>query len=883
VLPAPNTAGSDAPAPLLRAQVVVAAPVGILDYQVPEALYDSLQPGSAVTVALGNRRMPGYVLTLAQGPHPRGIALKDLGAGDGQAPDLPADVLRLLLFAAPYYRVAPGEMLAAALPKIARPSAQRYVLTALGVSTAQVQAAPGRVSAASTAPVALQALLPLEAAAAFPAKLKLCVTGARGPNEPVLPPPPPRRAPSPTQRAALSWASQQPGAFGVTAMQQGLSLSRPATLQRLRALKAANLIEVQVGATAKRRQVAVFSRVAHPDAAALQKLQDRLAAAAALYDKLPAAGAGLSLAALEKISPKARSRMQTLVKMGLAQRQLQTVEHVPFPIDPSAADGGPDDAKGFTPTEAQAAALACLCTAIAARTYSAHLLHGVTGSGKTEVYLRAIETVLAQGRTALVLVPEIALTPQLGERFRSRFGNRVATFHSGLTEAERRDEWERVHRGEALIGLGARSALFLPLKNLGIIIVDEEHETSFKQDEAPRYHARDLAVFRAHDTGAVIVLGSATPSLETYQHAKVGRYNLLNMPARVADRPLPVVELIPLSTTPKEGDGVFTKPLLEAMQQTLTQGEQVILFLNRRGFAPYVFCHDCGHSYRCDACDVALTLHRRRGVLCCHYCGFEMAAPQQCAACNGHKVKAQGLGTEKVQAEVQALFPGVETLRLDRDVVRKKAELDGLLGRFRRREAQILIGTQMVAKGHDFPGVTLVGVIAADASLNFPDFRAAERTFSLLTQVAGRAGRGSRIGRVLVQAYETEHYAIAAAAHHDYAAFVQQELQTRQELLYPPFAHLALLRFEGPKEHATQAAAETCANQTREHIAKAGLEVSVLGPAPAPLAKLRDQYRFTVLLKAAERKSLRQVLQHLPPRCGQGVQQIVDVDPVHML
>ncbi len=506
----------------------------------------------------------------------------------------------------------------------------------------------------------------------------------------------------------------------------------------------------------------------------------------------------------------------------------------------------------------------------------------MTGSGKTEVYLRAIARVLERGQTGLVLVPEIALTPQLGARFVARFGQLVATFHSGLTDAERRREWDRVESGEARIGLGARSALFLPLRQLGLIVVDEEHEGSFKQEEAPRYNARDLAVARAQRAGAVVLLGSATPSLETRHNAETERYRRLVLSRRVHDRPLPTVEHENLVTAERPAGGLITARLAQAIERTLSAGDQAILFLNRRGFAPYIFCRDCGHTYRCVDCDVSLTLHKKQGSLVCHYCGFSVPAPDRCDSCDGHRVDAHGAGVERLGEEVSGLFPGAGLARLDRDTVRRAKDLERELLRFRAGEAKILLGTQMVTKGHDFPGVTLVGVVLADASLNFPDFRAAERTFQVLTQVAGRAGRGAREGQVLVQAYELEHYAVQAAARHDYEGFVAQELAERRALLYPPFSHLVMLRCEGPGEAATQTAAKELAEALRERAARGRLDVQVLGPAPAPLGRLNGRFRVQVLLKSRSRQALRPILEAVrePPT---GVRQILDVDPYSML
>ncbi len=810
-----------------RAEVLVAAPVGVLDYGVAAPLAVGLAAGMGVVVPLGKRQVVGYVLAL----HPPDAAavpserpLREVAEHDPADGQLPLPLLQLLTFAARYYRVTPGEMLIAALPRAARDSAQRYF------ATVQQTAAPAE--------------------------------------------PPPKAAPA----AALQLAQEQPRGFTVVALERRLGCRRATALRHLRHLCDQGLLTRQLPRRARKQRVS-FARQP-PTAADAEALGPRQQKAAAVLALLPVDGTPMPLGELLAEAPQARRQLATLQKHGLVCRRVVEVAQDPFPEAAALAREAPPPP---TLTPDQAAALKVLEAAVHAGTFAAHLLHGITGSGKTEVYLHAIAATLAAGRSALVLVPEIALTPQLGAAFRGRFGTRVATFHSGLTDAQRRDEYDRVQRGEARIGLGARSALFLPLADVGMIIVDEEHEGSFKQDESPRYHARDLAVRRAQLHGAVVVLGSATPALESHQNAQTGRYVALHLPRRVANRPLPEVQAIDLRQSPRGADGVFSAPLLAAMQRCIAAGEQALRVINRRGFAPYVFCRDCGHSYRCEACDVALTLHRGRQVLCCHYCGAQRPAPECCEACDSHRVGTQGLGTEQVQEAVRLHFPGLPALRLDRDVVRNKKQLEGLLGTFRRREAQILIGTQMVAKGHDFPAVTLVGVLAADASLNFPDFRAAERTFALITQVAGRAGRGERPGRVLAQAYETDHYALRAAMQHDYSAFAEQELQHRRELLYPPFAHLALLRVNGPHEQHAAAAAEAWGAALRAGGAKAGLSTLVLGPAPAPLARLRERFRFTLLLKATSRRDLHHSLSLCPPTPSAGIEMVVDVDPCHML
>lgn len=582
------------------------------------------------------------------------------------------------------------------------------------------------------------------------------------------------------------------------------------------------------------------------------------------------------LSTLVHQDPHATKRLRQLVTLGWIKKV-----YVERPRQALKDEAPIQSANAPQPTPEQSAALADLTRVLDERRFHTALLQGVTGSGKTEIYMRLIEHALAQGRTGLVLVPEIALTPQLVERFRSRFGGRVATFHSGLLGKERREEWERVAYGEAPIAVGARSALFLPLKNLGVIIVDEEHETSFKQEESPRYNARDLAVARGQKEQALVVLGSATPSLESRTNTSNGRYQLVTLKERVQSRPLPQVELLNLAEQERATDGVLTVRLARAIERTLSQDEQVILFLNRRGFAPYIFCKDCGHTYRCVDCDVALTLHKRRNILLCHYCAYEEFVPDECKNCSSHRVDAYGLGIERLVQEVRELYGDIGLSQLDRDTVRKRDDLVRELSRFRKGESKILIGTQMVTKGHDFPGVTLVGVVMADASLNFPDFRAAERTFQLLTQVAGRAGRGERPGVVLVQGYAIEHYAVAAAAQHDYETFLARELLERQELGYPPYTHMALVRCEGPSEAGTLKAAADVAEVLRERAL--ANEVQILGPAPAPIARIKTLWRAQILLKSPSRKALRQVIGPALPKSVGSVRRILDVDPYSML
>jgi primosomal protein N' (replication factor Y) len=520
------------------------------------------------------------------------------------------------------------------------------------------------------------------------------------------------------------------------------------------------------------------------------------------------------------------------------------------------------------------------------------LLFGVTGSGKTELYLRAIEEVVRQGKEALVLVPEISLTPQTIQCFRGRCGE-VAVLHSHLGNAERGGHWRRIASGQVQVVVGARSAVFAPTRKLGLIVIDEEHEGSFKQESTPRYHARDVAVMRARLEGIPIILGSATPSLESWHNAQRGQYTLLTLPSRVQDLPMPRVGLIDLRhDLPRSGVLQALSPSLErSMRYALAEGGQVILLLNRRGFSTHVHCPACGYVETCRFCDLALTYHRQRDVNLCHYCGYEQAPPQNCPQCSQAQVRYQGLGTEKLQLEIEKKFANYVVRRMDSDTMRKPGSHGRLLAAFRRGEVHILMGTQMIAKGLDFPNVTLVGVVNADIALHLPDFRAAERTFQLLSQVAGRAGRGPRGGQVLVQTFNPDNPAIALAAAHDYAAFVDIELSHRQAHRYPPYERLARLIVRSRDRDAASEFADRLSGAFE--AAQAGLKypdgsparVRLLGPAEAPVFRLKGYYRFHFQLQSPSPGVLHQLLRATLPvlRPPSGVQYTIDIDPLNML
>ena len=531
----------------------------------------------------------------------------------------------------------------------------------------------------------------------------------------------------------------------------------------------------------------------------------------------------------------------------------------------------------------QVAALGAIRDALHAAEHRTILIHGVTGSGKTEGYIRAIEEVVRFGRQAILLVPEISLTPQTVARFRARF-DRVAVLHSHQSDVERHEHWRRIARGEVEVVVGARSAIFAPTPHLGLILLDEEHESTFKQESAPRYHARDVALRRAADQKVPLVLASATPSLESWQRAATGEFQLVEMPRRVFNRPLPAVRTIDLrdESHSRLWHGAISRPLCQAMEAALRDGGQVILLLNRRGFSTHIQCPACGHVSKCPQCDLPLTFHRHTSSAICHYCDYQTPVPTACLDCKSPGLRFSGLGTQKLEAEVRARFPNYPCLRMDTDSMQQRGSHERALASFRDGKVRILLGTQMIAKGLDFPNVTLVGVINADTALNLPDFRASERTFQLVTQVAGRTGRGAQGGHVLVQTFAPETPAILAAVRHDYAAFARTELPHRAAAGYPPFTSMVRIVVRGESAANTRALADEMGKRLR---AKATDGVRVLGPAPAPMTKLRGQYRYQIQLQAVESELLRSVVRAAtadlkPP---DGLVWTVDVDPWDMM
>ncbi|MCU0705429.1 MAG: primosomal protein N' [Fimbriiglobus sp.] len=623
-----------------------------------------------------------------------------------------------------------------------------------------------------------------------------------------------------------------------------------------------------------------------------------------ILDRVKKEGKPVEITHLAKLADCTTGIISGLASKGLLRKFVERVERLPAGlmeltgtgnavIEGSTEGDGEEPAPGHCVTGSialnadQTRVWEPVSAAVAAGGFHPFLLHGVTGSGKTEVYLRAIEQVVAQGKEAIVLVPEISLTPQTMERFRGRCG-RVAVLHSNLTDAERATYWRHVAAGHVNVVVGARSAVFAPTRKLGLIVIDEEHENSFKQESTPRYHARDVAVMRAQLANVPILLGSATPSLESWRAANAAEYDLLSLPNRVENRPMPEVQLVDMRHEPKQPGQyrAIGQTLERGIREAVKAGGQVILLLNRRGFSTHVHCPDCGHVAQCQHCDLSLTFHRSKAALVCHYCGWETLPMTQCPKCNHTAIRYQGMGTEKLHAELEKLFPQYVVQRMDSDTMTKSGSHQRVFDAFKAGLIHILLGTQMIAKGLDFPNVTLVGVINADVGLHLPDFRAAERTFQILAQVAGRAGRGEKGGRVMVQTHTPEHPCIALAAKHDFGGFAKLELGFRKEHQYPPYQKLARLIVRSESEDAAAAFADQLAGAFKAATTrvKSG-GIRVLGPAECPVFKLHDYYRFHFQLQSESSGTLHQVLREVlavskPPN---GVEFQVDVDPFSMM
>ncbi len=705
-------------------------------------------------------------------------------------------------------------------------------------------------------------------------------------------PPPPEASPRVHRLVAALGGAGEPKAHRVATLRKQLDMG--SIWPEIRALQVAGVLEHTIvpprDARARTRRVVRVVREL-PDLAHRDEVFGRATRQLEAYAALEDAGGSLELAHLGSQGGFSRSVIAGLEAKGLVEVCDEEVVRDPF----AAGSDRVPVAHALTPD--QVGALEVLREEAAKEAPRPVLLHGVTGSGKTRVYIELLKDVLAAGRGAIVLVPEISLTPQTVTRFRSWFGDQVAVLHSALSDGERYDAWRQLRRGEKTVAVGARSALFAPVADLGVIVVDEEHDGSYKQSESPRYHARDLAVVRAAMAGAACVLGSATPSLESWSNAARGKFVRVSLPRRVAGRPLPPVHLIDLreerrkgpsspgGRSPSEAGLVLSERLIAAVQLRLERREQAILLLNRRGYASFVQCRECGDVRQCPNCSISLTYHRRTGRIVCHHCRFEDAAPTRCHRCGSDDLSFRGLGTEQVERVVVESFPAARVARMDVDTTSGKWSHHEILGRVERGEVDILLGTQMIAKGLDFPRVTLVGVVNADVGIHLPDFRASERTFQLLSQVAGRAGRGELGGEVLIQTSLPEHYALQAALSHDFGGFARRELEERLNPPYPPHVRMANVVISSPDDRLAADQAEAATRWIRARLGR-GTAVALVGPAPAPIERLHGRWRWHFLLRSARAADLgrlcRAFVRGFQPK-GHDVRVALDRDPVALL
>jgi primosomal protein N' (replication factor Y) len=821
-------------------------------YAVPEALRDSLQPGSRVLVPFRKKTMVGVVVELVENA-PEGTKIREVARVLDFVPALTPKLIELAQWIAGYYLAPVGEVFRAMLPPVTELKAQRELLLTDAGRGAAESLSGGELSHGLTrAEVELLAKLKEKnGTQQFGAAAKL---------------------------GADASTLQRLQRRGLIEIRESV-LGRKRKVQRIVAWKGG---EASAECSGKENQEKDNAETPFDSAQGKQSAQ-RKRGEERVRELLETERGPLPLPQLLKLAQVTRSLIERMLRDGL----LESWEE---PIDPAE---DPFDAGYVLPVHELNAEQESVLRAIRARfelgEFGVQLLHGVTGSGKTEVYLRAVQETLARGKTAIILVPEIALTLWIGRQCRAWFGARfegVAVLHSALSDVERAREWWRVRNGEARVVVGTRSAIFAPLENVGLIIVDEEQENSYKQEETPRYHGRDVAIVRAKMEGAAALLGSATPSMETYHHARNGKYELLTLASRVADRSLASVEIVDLREDFQQTHQ--TSPISSALHagilECLANKTQALVLINRRGYSWSVLCRSCGASVQCVNCSISMTHHKQRNRLECHYCGSVQQIPKVCPKCQSKYVYFFGEGSEHVEERLRKEFPGARIARLDRDTARTKRQYQETLGAFAGGALDILVGTQMLAKGHDFQRVTLVGVVSADSSLSLPDFRAAERTFQLLTQVAGRAGRGELAGRVLIQTFYPEHYAIQDAVRQDYAAFFERELHFRRMMAYPPFTSLAnVIVRDTNLEKAIR-----WSRQLSEYFSPHdGKGVRILGPATAPLARLKKEHRFQFLLKSPKRSMLTKVLGGAMAYCeAKEIPEtavLVDMDPLNLL
>ncbi|PYS35578.1 MAG: primosomal protein N' [Acidobacteria bacterium] len=837
----------------------VAVPVHLIKtftYRLPSAMQRAARVGSRVMIQLGAKPATGYIVALSarlrEGTSLVESEIKDVQELLDVEPPLTPEVLKITRWVADYYATPWGEVMRAALPAGINATVEQTV----SITPAGREQLKSAQPAGKSIPPAL---------AGGSAKLQ-----------------------------ALRLLADE-GEFELSAFR--LRMGTLQTPKWLRDLEHEGLIERSyrtrsLPTRAKRRRAVrlVKSQSGYADVppASLPQTEKQAGrprtqteAQQRAIETLRANQNAMAIADLINAANISESVVRTLLKKGLVEEFEEEMRR-----DPLARAELPVT-EDFKLSSAQLAALTAIEVPLNQRGFAPILLHGITGSGKTEVYIRAMRAALDLDRGAMMLVPEIALTPILSRRLRAHFGDQIAIFHSSLSKGERFDEWSRLRRGEARVVLGTRSAVFAPVKDLGVIIIDEEQDASYRQEESPFYHARDTAIVRAQRERAAVVLGSATPSLESFHNSQTGKYGYLHLPERVANRPLAQAEIIDMRQVfaRRKKPAVFSDELLRAIEETHLRREQTIILLNRRGYSSFILCRSCGESIECPNCDVALTYHRGDQTLVCHYCNHHQRAPSQCPVCGSKYIYYIGEGTEQIEELLRRRFPNLRLGRIDRDTKSRRHEFEKTLLDFGKGEIDLLVGTQMLAKGHDFPNVTLVGVVSVDAGLALPDFRAAERTFQLITQVAGRAGRGNLPGRVLIQTYHPHHYALRHACAQDYRGFYDEEIRHRRNHGYPPFVALALLLVH----HKDPARARTTAQELRSALVEANQDHAcrILGPAPAPLARLRGDYRIQLLVKSRSRKQMRGVIDAAMKsmeESGNDLRSVtLEIDPVSMM
>ena len=796
----------------------VAVPVHVLAtfiYRLPPAQRELAQPGSRIVVPLGRKLVTGYIVALLDSL--RGDTslqesdIKEAADILDAVPLVTPELLDLTRWVSEYYLAPWGEVIKAALPPGISPTIDQFLsLTENGRAELSQ---PATAEAPSTKNRLLQML-------------------------------------TETEELSLAAAIEEFGRAQATRLAR--ELEREGLLE-IRQRAGSDFVKAKY-----QRRVRLVN--AEPSAVALagRKLTD----AQARVIEVLKGSASLPFSELLNRAGASSSSVTTLQKRKLVEVFQEQLRRDPLgdSFSDSTGDSSSAQHQDYELTADQERVLAELDGPLRAHAYAAFLLHGVTGSGKTEIYIRAMRVALSLGRSALMLVPEIALTPVFSRRLRTHFGDRVAIFHSSLSRGERFDEWTRVRNGEARIVIGTRSAVFAPIRNLGLVIVDEEHESTYRQQDSPHYNGRDTAIVRAQKESAVVILGSATPSLESFHNASTGKYRYQRISNRLGNRPMALAEIIDMRAVfaRHQKPRVFSDELLAAIAETHRKQEQSIILLNRRGYSSFVLCRSCGESVLCPNCDVTLTYHRSERVIVCHYCNHRQAAPLKCPSCEGKYIYYVGEGTEQIEEQLKQLFPALSIARIDRDTATRRGSFERALSDFGAGKIDMLVGTQILAKGHDFPNVTLVGVVSVDAGMALPDFRAAERTFQLLTQVAGRAGRGDRAGKVLIQTYHPYHYALRHASAQDYLGFYEEEIRHRQNHTYPPFVALASLLVHGAEIDRVRMDAV----ELRKELDRANAErvARILGPAPAPLARLKGEHRIQLLVKCRNRRELRKII-----------------------